>query len=101
MRLQRPKLIFEGARIYLGMHLWMKAEIDAAVTEFHAVQHLEPEWAVPLWSLGNLHESALQDFDSAQAFFERALELEPDCQEALKGLSRLFMKRGQKRLAKE
>lgn len=89
------------ARIYLGTYLWMRADVEAAVAEFRAAAQLEPEWAVPLWSLGNIHENALKDFDSAQSFFERALELEPDCQEALKNLGRLFKKRGLKDLAKE
>jgi superkiller protein 3 len=89
------------AHIYLGTHMWICSEVDAAIAEFQAAAQLEPEWAVPLWSLGNIHENALEDLDSAQSFFERALELEPHSREALKGLGRLFQKRGRKDLAKE
>lgn len=89
------------ARIYLGTYFWMRADVEGAVAEFRAAAQFEPEWAAPLWSLGNIHENALEDFDAAQSFFERALQLEPDCQEALKNLGRLFKKRGRKDLAKE
>jgi len=86
------------AHIYLGTYLW-SAGVAAAVAEFRTAAQLKPRWAVPLWSLGNIHEDVLGDFDSAQSYFERALELQPDSQEALKGLGRLIRKRGRKRLA--
>lgn len=89
------------AHIYLGTHLWRCTEVDAAVKEFSAAKDLAPEWAVPLWSLGNIYESGSMDLDLAQSFFERALLLEPDDWSALKGLARIFEKRGQTDLARE
>jgi len=88
------------AHIYLGTSLWIGADVDAATAEFRLAAQLEPEWEVPLWSLGNIHENALGDLDLAQSFFEQALQLNPDSQMALKGLGRLFKKRGRNDLAK-
>jgi protein O-GlcNAc transferase len=87
--------------IYLGTHLWRCEDVDAAIAEFRIAGELKPDWAVPLWSLGNIYESALEDYDSARSFFERALQLEPDSEEALKNLGRLCKKRGRIDLAKE
>jgi len=89
------------AHIYLGIHLWRCTEIDAAVKEFSIAKDLAPDWAVPLWSLGNIYESESRDLDLAQSFFERALQLEPDDWSALRGLARVFEKRGQTDLARE
>ncbi len=89
------------AHVYLGTYLWINADTDGAMAEFREAARLEPEWSVPLWSLGNIYENVLKDFDSAQSLFERALELEPDSREALKNLGRLSKKRGRTDLAKE
>jgi protein O-GlcNAc transferase len=89
------------AHIYLGTYLWHCADIDAATTEFRIAGVLQPEWAVPLWSLGNIYSYAYEDLDMAQSFFERALQLDPDDPEAVKGLGRVFKKRGQVDLARE
>jgi tetratricopeptide (TPR) repeat protein len=87
--------------IYLGTCLWRCADVDAAIAEFRIAEELKPDWAVPLWSLGNIYECEYKDFVLAQSFFERALQLEPDCEEALKNLGRLFKKRGRFDLARE
>lgn len=89
------------AHIYFGTHLWRCTEVDGAMKEFRIAKELEPEWAVPLWSLGNIYESESIDLDLAQSFFEHALRLEPDDWCALKGLARVFKKRGQIDLARE
>jgi tetratricopeptide (TPR) repeat protein len=89
------------AHIYLGSHLWRFGQPDAAVAEFRIAEEIKPEWAVPLLSLGNLHELAFQDFDLAQSFFERALQLEPDDGVTLYSLGRLCKKRGQVDLARQ
>ena len=89
------------AHIYLGTYLWHCENIEAATAEFRMAEELEPEWAVPLWSLGNIHSYAYEDLDLAQSFFERALQLDPDDPAAVKGLGRVFKKRGQVDLAKE
>jgi hypothetical protein len=59
--------------------------------EFTTAGRLQPEWSVPLWSLGNLYES--RDLAAAQSFFERTLALDPDNSTALKGLERIRSKR--------
>jgi Flp pilus assembly protein TadD len=89
------------AHVYLGTHLWRCSEIEAAVKEFSTARDLAPEWVVPLWSLGNIYESESMDLDLAQSLFERVLLLEPDDWSALKGLARIFEKRGQTDLARE
>ena len=88
------------AHIYLGSYLW-SIDVDAAVAEFRIAQELEPNWTVPLWSLGNIHEFVLENFDLAQSFFERALQLDPDDVITLTNFGRLCKKRGQIELAKE
>jgi tetratricopeptide (TPR) repeat protein len=87
--------------IYLGTHLWRCDDIEAATAEFRIAEKLEPEWVVPLWSLGHIYECAYEDFDLAQSLYERALQLEPDDQVALMYIGRLFKKRGQFDLARE
>jgi len=89
------------AHIYLGTYLWRCQEIDAAVAEYQIAQELDPEWAVPLCSLGNIYDYETIDLGLAQSFFERALQLEPDDWSALKGLARVFKRRGQLDLARE
>jgi len=81
------------ARIYLGTYLWQSAQIDAAIAEFRTASELEPKWAFPLVSLGNIYERELKDLDSAQSFYERALQLEPKNEEAQKKLALLHIKR--------
>jgi Flp pilus assembly protein TadD len=49
--------------------------------------------------LSKIYES--RDLDTAQSFFEQALQLETDDWEALCGLARIFKKRGQTDLARE
>jgi tetratricopeptide (TPR) repeat protein len=89
------------AHIYLGTYLWNCADFEGAISEFRAAEKLDPEWAVPLWSLGNIYARQLKDFDLAQSYFERALQLDPEDGVALKGLGRLFKDRGQLNLARE
>jgi len=89
------------AHIYLGNYLWQCAEGDEAMAEFRIAEALKPGWAVPLWCQGDIYENRHEDLDLAQACFERALQFEPECAEALKNLGRLFMKRGQVDLARE
>jgi Tfp pilus assembly protein PilF len=48
---------------------------------------------VPLWSLGNIHEFVLKDFDLAQSFFESALRLDPDDTVTLTNFGRLCKRR--------
>ncbi|HLK66918.1 MAG TPA: tetratricopeptide repeat protein [Bryobacteraceae bacterium] len=87
------------AHIYLGTHLW-SADTGSAIAEFRCAQQIQPDWTVPLWSLGNIHELVLKDFDSAQAFFESALRLDPDESVILTSFGRLCKKRGAFDLAK-
>jgi tetratricopeptide (TPR) repeat protein len=89
------------AHIYLGTYFWECADVDAAVAEFRIAAELEPEWAAPLWSLGNIYDYEYEELNLARSFFERALHLEPDDPAALKGLGRVFKKRGQVDLARE
>jgi tetratricopeptide (TPR) repeat protein len=89
------------AHMYLGTYLWRCADVDAAIAEFRIAEQLQPGWTVPLWSLGNIYESADKDFDLAQSYFERALQIDPDDALTLRNLGRLFKKRGQVDLAKE
>ena len=89
------------AAIYLGTYHWKAENVKAAIEEFQRAKKLEPEWAVPLWSLGNIYERESIDIDAAQSFFEGALVLEPDDWNALKGLARVYQKRGRFGLAKE
>jgi protein O-GlcNAc transferase len=86
------------AHIYLGACLWKK-DVRGAETEFRMAEKLRPAWSMPLSWLGKLYES--KDLETAQSFFERALQLEVDDWEALCGLARLFKKRGQNDLARE
>jgi tetratricopeptide (TPR) repeat protein len=88
------------AHIYLGSYHWSD-DVDSAMAEFHIARELKPDWAVPLWSLGNVQEFVLDDFDLAQSFFERALQLDPDDIVTLTNFGRLCKKRGQIDLAKE
>lgn len=87
------------AHIYLGSYLWGN-DVDSAIKEFHVSCELKPDWTVPLWSLGNIHEFVIKDFDLAQSFFERALELDPEDTETLTAFGRLCKKRDQIDLAK-
>jgi Tfp pilus assembly protein PilF len=86
--------------IYLGSCLW-GSDIDSAIAEFHIARQLEPDWTAPLWSLGNIHEFIVRDFNLAQSFFERALQLDPDDEVTLTNFGRLCKKRGQFDLAKQ
>jgi protein O-GlcNAc transferase len=86
------------AHIYLGTYLF-GSDAGAAEAEFRIAAKLEPDWSAPLWSLGNLFES--KDIDLAQSFFEQALAVDPDNWNALRGLARVFAKRGQIDLARE
>jgi tetratricopeptide (TPR) repeat protein len=87
------------AHIYLGTYLWGN-DVDGAIKEFQVAQKLEPEWSVPLWSLGNIVEFILEDFDSAESFFEQALELDAEDAVALTNFGRLCKKRGKIDLAR-
>jgi tetratricopeptide (TPR) repeat protein len=87
------------AHIYLGTYLW--SDFDSAVAEFQIARELEPDWTVPLWSLGNIHEILREDFDLAQSFFELALQLDPDDVVTLTHFGRLCKKRGQFNRARE
>lgn len=49
------------AHIYLGTLLWRRADVQGARAEFQTAAELQPDWDVPLWSLGNIYEHALQD----------------------------------------
>ncbi len=89
------------AHIYLGTCVWLRADVESALAEFHAAEKLEPKSPVPLRSLGNVYESVYEDFDLAQSYFEGALKLDPEDGEALKNLGRLFKKRGRLDLARE
>jgi tetratricopeptide (TPR) repeat protein len=82
------------AHIYLGSYLW-DDDVNTAIAEFHIARELEPEWTVPLWSLGNIHEFVVEDFDLAESFFERALLLDPDDTVTLTNCGRLCKRRGQ------
>jgi protein O-GlcNAc transferase len=86
------------AHIYLGAYLW-GPDTGAAETEFRIAEKLRPEWSMPLSWLGKIYES--RDLDTAQSFFEQALQLEADDWEALCGLARIFKRRGQTDLARE
>ncbi len=90
-----------SAHIYLGTYLSDCGSVDAASAQYRIAEELDPGWAVPLWSIGNVYEYNLEDYDSAQSFYERALQLEPDSQAALLRLGRLCKKRGQFDLARE
>jgi tetratricopeptide (TPR) repeat protein len=81
--------------------LWVCADVEGAVAEFRIAMHLKPDWSVPLWSLGNIYECEFEEFDSARSFFERALKVDPEDEEALTSLGRLFKKRGRVDLAKK
>jgi tetratricopeptide (TPR) repeat protein len=81
------------AHIYLGTYLW--SDFDSAVAEFQTARELEPNWTVPLWSLGNIYEILREDFDLAQSFFELALQVDPDDVVTLTNFGRLCKKRGQ------
>jgi tetratricopeptide (TPR) repeat protein len=89
------------AHIYLGSYLWRCTDVEGALAEFRIAEELEPGWAVPLWSLGNIYECEFKDLDLAQSLFERALELDPEDGVALTNLGRLSKKRGRADLAKE
>jgi len=88
------------AHIYYGNHLWSLDNIDTAIVEFQSARVLKPNWTTPLFCLGSIHECALEDFDSAQSFYEHALEIDPDDAVTLKDFGRLCKKRGQIELAK-
>jgi tetratricopeptide (TPR) repeat protein len=87
------------AHICLGTYLW--GDVDSAVAEFQIARELEPNWTVPLWSLGNVYEILLEDFDLAQSFFEMALQLDADDVVTLTNFGRLCKKRGQFDRARE
>jgi superkiller protein 3 len=87
------------AHIYLGSYIW-GSDVESAIKEFHVARDLQPDWTVPLWSLGNIHEFVIKDFDLAQSFFELALELDPEDTVTLTNFGRLCKKRGQIDLAK-
>jgi tetratricopeptide (TPR) repeat protein len=89
----------QWAHIYLGTYLWGN-DVDRAINEFEIARKLNPEWSVPLWSLGNIVESILEDFDTAQSFFEMAVEADGEDVVALTHLGRLCKKRGQIDLAR-
>jgi superkiller protein 3 len=80
------------AHIYLGTHIWA-SDPDSAIKEYHEASEMCSEWTVPLWSLGNIHEFALKDYDRAQSFFESALRLDPDDVVTLMNIGRLCKKR--------
>jgi tetratricopeptide (TPR) repeat protein len=89
------------ASIYLGTYLWLSKNVHAAIEEFQRAKSLEPNWAVPLWSLGNIYDQESIDLEIAQSFFERALAFQPDNWNALKGIARVHNKQGRFALAKE
>ena len=89
------------AHVYLGTLLGIRADAEAALAEFRLAAEIHPKWTVPLWSMGDIYECVYEDFDSAQAHYERALQLDPEDGEALKNLGRLFKKRGRFDLARE
>ena len=89
------------AAIYLGTYLWQSNNVTAAIEEFRRAKRLEPDWAVPLWSLGNIYDQESIDLEIAQSFFEGALEFQPDNWNALKGIARVHKKQGRLALAKE
>src|SRR5271163_3289793 len=88
------------AHIYLGTLIW-SADSDSAIREFHIAQDICSEWTVPLWSLGNIHEFVLKDFDLAHSFFESALRLDPDDTVTLTNFGRLCKSRGDFEQAKQ
>ena len=77
------------AHIYLGTLLWLRADVQGARAEFQTAADLQPDWAVPQWSLGNLYEHALQNSEVAEDYFKQALNVEPNSEVALKCLYRL------------
>jgi tetratricopeptide (TPR) repeat protein len=77
------------AHIYLGTLLWLHADVQGARAEFQTAADLQPDWAVPQWSLGNLYEHALQDSEVAEDYFKQALNVEPNSEVALNCLNRL------------
>jgi tetratricopeptide (TPR) repeat protein len=87
------------AHIYLGSAIW-SADTDSAISEFQAAHKLKSDWDVPLWSLGNIYELVLKDYDSARSFFERALASDPENVISLTNLGRLCKRLGQIELAK-
>ena len=89
------------AYIYLGTYFWQSKNVQAAVEEFQRAKSLEPNWAVPLWSLGNIYDQESIDLSVAQSFFERGLAFQPDNWNALKGIARVHRKQGRFALAKE
>ena len=70
------------------------------MAEFQIARELEPKWTPPLFSLGNIHASVLEDFEAAQSFFEQALRLDPDDTVTLTAFGRMCKKRGQLDLAR-
>lgn len=77
------------AHIYLGTLLCLHADVQGARAEFQTAADLQPDWAVPQWSLGNLYEHALQNSEVAEDYFKQALNVEPNSEVALKCLNRL------------
>jgi tetratricopeptide (TPR) repeat protein len=79
------------AHIYLGACLF-RSDPEAAEAEYRIAEKLKPKWSLPLLLLGKVYESKRyeqRDAAIAQSFYERALQLEPDEEEALEGLARL------------
>lgn len=70
----------------LGVAYEQRGDYDLAMREYRRAAELDPDWAVPLINLGNVH--AIQsDWPAAVVSYQEALELNPDSVEALNNLA--------------
>ena len=88
------------ASMLLGMIAARRGDTERALSHLAAVEQTERVSAPLFVQVGGIHLGA-RAFDEAESYFHRAVEIDPDCAEALDGLGVIERARGHARRAVE